>query len=111
MGRLQLLVEVLQRVNRMLNESDQKRYGEFFGSYLNQQQAQVSQRCRRSAAEKKEGRNLRTAVEAPSAGGQTSISGWKTACARQVSHDLYVDFFLRFFNIAYQAPGWRIDPV
>ena len=35
MGRLQLLVEVLQRVNRMLNESDQEKYAEVFGPYLN----------------------------------------------------------------------------
>ncbi|MEA2079390.1 MAG: transposase, partial [Pseudomonadota bacterium] len=35
MGRLQLLVEVLQRVNRMLNESDQEKYSEVFGPYLN----------------------------------------------------------------------------
>ncbi|MBW2072949.1 MAG: DDE transposase, partial [Deltaproteobacteria bacterium] len=34
MGRLQLLVEVLQRVQRMLNESDQKKYAEDFGPYL-----------------------------------------------------------------------------
>jgi hypothetical protein len=35
MGRLQLLVEVLQRVNRMLTESDQEKYAEVFGPYLN----------------------------------------------------------------------------
>ncbi len=35
-----------------------------FHLYFSQQQAQVSQRRRRSAAYKKEGRNLRTAVEA-----------------------------------------------
>ncbi|MGB5846026.1 MAG: transposase [Anaerolineales bacterium] len=35
MGRLQLLVEVLQRVHRMLNESDQEKYAEVFGPYLN----------------------------------------------------------------------------
>ncbi len=34
MVHLQLLVEDLQRVNRMLNESDQEKYGEVFGSYL-----------------------------------------------------------------------------
>ncbi len=34
MGRVQLLVEVLQRVERMLNEADQKRYAEAFGPYL-----------------------------------------------------------------------------
>ena len=34
MGRLQLLVEVLQRVNRMLKESDQEIYGEGFAAYL-----------------------------------------------------------------------------
>ena len=34
MGRLQLLVEVLQRVWRMLTESDQARYGETFAPYL-----------------------------------------------------------------------------
>jgi hypothetical protein len=40
MGHLELLVEVLQRVNRMLNESDQEKYGEFFGSYLNRHAGQ-----------------------------------------------------------------------
>ena len=34
MGRLQLLVEVLQRVNRMLKESDQEKYEEEFAAYL-----------------------------------------------------------------------------
>ncbi len=34
MGRVQLLVEVLQRVERMLNEADQKQYAEGFGPYL-----------------------------------------------------------------------------
>jgi len=34
MGRLQLLVEVLQRVQRMLNAGDQARYGEAFAPYL-----------------------------------------------------------------------------
>jgi len=34
MGRLQLLVEVLQRVHRMMNESDQEKYGEEFAPYL-----------------------------------------------------------------------------
>jgi len=34
MGRLQLLVEVLKRVDRMLNESDQEKYGEEFAPYL-----------------------------------------------------------------------------
>ena len=34
MGRLQLLVEVLQRVWRMLTERDQARYGEAFAPYL-----------------------------------------------------------------------------
>ena len=34
MGRVQLLVEVLQRVERMLNEADQQRYAEAFGPYL-----------------------------------------------------------------------------
>lgn len=33
-GRLQLLVEVLQRVHRMLNETDQQKYGEVFAPYL-----------------------------------------------------------------------------
>lgn len=33
-GRLQLLVEVLQRVVRMLNETDQARYAELFAPYL-----------------------------------------------------------------------------
>lgn len=34
MGRLQLLVEVLQRVHRMLTEEDQARYEEVFAAYL-----------------------------------------------------------------------------
>jgi len=34
MGRVQLLVEVLQRVERMLNEEDRGRYAEAFGPYL-----------------------------------------------------------------------------
>jgi hypothetical protein len=34
MGRLQLLVEVLQRVNRMLTEEDQRRYEDAFATYL-----------------------------------------------------------------------------
>ncbi|MBU4446911.1 hypothetical protein KJ656_17820 [bacterium] len=34
MGRVQLLVEVLQRVQRMLNEVDQERYAEAFAPYL-----------------------------------------------------------------------------
>ena len=34
MGRVQLLVEVLQRVHRMLKEADQQHYAEAFGPYL-----------------------------------------------------------------------------
>jgi len=34
MGRVQLLVEVLQRVHRMLNEADQEHYAEAFAQYL-----------------------------------------------------------------------------
>ena len=34
MGRVQLLVEVLQRVHRILNEADRARYGEAFAPYL-----------------------------------------------------------------------------
>jgi hypothetical protein len=34
MGRVQLLVEVLQRVHRMLNEADQGRYAEVFAPYI-----------------------------------------------------------------------------
>ena len=34
MGRVQLLVEVLQRVERMLNEADRGHYAEAFGPYL-----------------------------------------------------------------------------
>jgi hypothetical protein len=34
MSRLQLLVEALQRVHRMLSEADQQRYGEVFAPYL-----------------------------------------------------------------------------
>jgi hypothetical protein len=33
-GRLQLLVEVMQRVQRMLSEADQTRYAEIFAAYL-----------------------------------------------------------------------------
>jgi len=33
MGRLQLLVEVIQRVHRMLSKEDQERYGEAFATY------------------------------------------------------------------------------
>jgi hypothetical protein len=33
-GRLQLLVEILQRVQRMLNEADRQKYGEVFAPYL-----------------------------------------------------------------------------
>ena len=34
MGRLQLLVEVLQRVNRMLKKSDQEKFADEFAAYL-----------------------------------------------------------------------------
>jgi len=34
MGRVQLLVEVLQRVHRMLNENDQARYADLFAGYM-----------------------------------------------------------------------------
>ncbi|MDI6809958.1 MAG: transposase [Candidatus Eisenbacteria bacterium] len=34
MGRVQLLVEVLQRVHRMLSEADQARYAELFAPYI-----------------------------------------------------------------------------
>jgi len=34
MGRLQLLVEVIRRVHRMLSEGDQEKYGEEFAPYL-----------------------------------------------------------------------------
>jgi hypothetical protein len=34
MSRLQLLVEALQRVHRMLSEADQQRYAETFAAYL-----------------------------------------------------------------------------
>ncbi len=34
MGRVRLLVEILQRVHRMLNEDDQERYANAFGAYL-----------------------------------------------------------------------------
>jgi hypothetical protein len=34
MGRVQLLVEVLQRVQRMLNKSDQERYAADFAPYV-----------------------------------------------------------------------------
>ena len=35
----------------------------------------------------------------------------ETKRRRDITWDHNGDFFLRFFNIAYQAPGWRIDPV
>jgi ABC-type transporter MlaC component len=46
MGRLQLLVEVLQRVWRMLTESDQARYAEAFAPYLKGKSGQVVYRVK-----------------------------------------------------------------
>lgn len=46
MGRLQLLVEVLQRVHRMLSESYQERYCEAFAPYLNGQAGQYVYRVK-----------------------------------------------------------------
>jgi hypothetical protein len=42
MSRLQLLVEVLQRVHRMLQEDDQKRYGDLFAPYIRGTSGQYS---------------------------------------------------------------------
>ncbi len=47
MGRVQLLVEVLQRVQRMLNEADQQRYGEAFAPYLKGHAGQYVYRMKR----------------------------------------------------------------
>lgn len=47
MGRLQLLVEVLQRVQRMLNAEDQAHYHEAFAPYLQGQAGQYVYRLRR----------------------------------------------------------------
>ena len=47
MGRLQLLVEVLQRVHRMLNADDQVHYCEAFAPYLQGQAGQYVYRLRR----------------------------------------------------------------
>jgi hypothetical protein len=42
MSRLQLLVEVLQRVHRMLQEDDQERYGDLFAPYIRGTSGQYS---------------------------------------------------------------------
>jgi hypothetical protein len=47
MGRVQLLVEVLQRVQRMLNEGDQERYAEAFAPYLKGHAGQYVYRLKR----------------------------------------------------------------
>jgi hypothetical protein len=47
MGRVQLLVEVLQRVQRMLNETDQKHYVEEFSPYLKGHAGQYVYRMKR----------------------------------------------------------------
>jgi hypothetical protein len=47
MGRLQLLVEVLQRVHRSLNADDQAHYREAFAAYLQGQAGQYVYRLRR----------------------------------------------------------------
>jgi len=46
MSRLQLLVEVLQRVHRMLNEIDQKRYAEAFAPYTQGSSGQYTYRVK-----------------------------------------------------------------
>ena len=47
MGRVQLLVEVLQRVERMLNQADQERYAEAFAPYLKGHAGQYVYRMKR----------------------------------------------------------------
>jgi len=47
MGRVQLLVEVLQRVYRMLEDADQSRYAEAFGPYLQGHAGQYVYRLKR----------------------------------------------------------------
>ncbi len=47
MGRVQLLVEVLQRVHRMMNETDQKRLAEAFSPYLKGHAGQYVYRMKR----------------------------------------------------------------
>jgi hypothetical protein len=47
MGRVQLLVEVLQRVQRMLNQADQERYAEAFAPYLKGHAGQYVYRMKR----------------------------------------------------------------
>jgi hypothetical protein len=47
MGRVQLLVEVLQRVQRMLNEGDQERYAAAFAPYLKGHAGQYVYRMKR----------------------------------------------------------------
>jgi hypothetical protein len=47
MGRVQLLVEVLQRVHRMLNEADQEHYAEAFAPYLKGHAGQYVYRMKR----------------------------------------------------------------
>jgi hypothetical protein len=47
MGRVQLLVEVLQRVQRMLKETDQKQYAEAFEPYLKGHAGQYVYRMKR----------------------------------------------------------------
>ncbi|MDD5369767.1 MAG: hypothetical protein PHQ40_11825 [Anaerolineaceae bacterium] len=47
MGRVQLLVEVLQRVYRMLNETDQQNYAEAFAPYLQGHAGQYVYRMKR----------------------------------------------------------------
>lgn len=46
LSRLQLLVEVLQRVHRMLNEEDQQQYAEAFGPYLKRSSGQYIYRLK-----------------------------------------------------------------
>jgi len=50
LSRLELLVEVLQRLHRMLNEADQASYAEIFAPYLQQSAGQYTYRIKGKAA-------------------------------------------------------------
>jgi hypothetical protein len=50
LSRLELLVEVLQRLHRMLSEADQATYAEIFAPYLHQSAGQYTYRIRGKAA-------------------------------------------------------------
>jgi hypothetical protein len=51
MSRLQLLVEVLQRVHRMLREEDQERYADLFSPYIQGTSGQYTYRIKASEVE------------------------------------------------------------